>query len=105
MTSQNKEHYGLEIPEEGLDYDILDMVFNPTTKSFIEVNGIQPGMRLLDVGSGSGLMTHYLASQVGAQGSVLSIDNSPEQLAHAQRYCQQHGDKNVKFKQLSIYES
>lgn len=79
------------------------MAFNPTTKSFIEVNGIQPGMHILDVGSGSGRMTHYLANQVGLQGSVLSIDNSPEQLARAQGYCQRQGDKNVSFKQLSVY--
>lgn len=104
MIVQKNEHYDFEIPEEGLDYDILDLTFNPTTQSFIEAHGIQPGMRLLDVGSGSGVMTHYLALQVGDQGHVLSIDNSTEQLARAERYCQQHGDKNVTFKPLSVYD-
>ncbi|MBA2652212.1 MAG: class I SAM-dependent methyltransferase [Tatlockia sp.] len=104
MTSQGNERYDLEIPTEGLDYDILDIAFNPTTQSFIEANGIKPGMRLLDVGSGSGIMTHYLASQVGQHGQILSIDNSEEQLARAQRFCQQQGDKNVSFKHLSVYD-
>jgi len=72
---KKNERYELEIPDEGLDYDILDMAFNPTTKSFIEANGIQKGMRVLDVGSGSGIMTHYLARKVGQKGHVLSIDN------------------------------
>ena len=104
MSIKNTESYDFEIPEEGLDYDILDMAFNPSTQAFIKVNGIEAGMRLLDVGSGSGIMTHHLASQVGPKGQVLSIDNSPQQLARAERYCLQKGDKNVSFKQLSVYE-
>ncbi|CZL29219.1 class I SAM-dependent methyltransferase [Legionella pneumophila] len=104
MGLQDKEHYELEIPEEGLDYDILDMAFNPTTQSFIEMNGIQSGIRVLDVGSGSGVMTHYLAKLVGHEGHVLSIDNSLEQLRRAKHYCQEQGDNNVTFKQLSVYD-
>jgi ubiquinone/menaquinone biosynthesis C-methylase UbiE len=104
MSLQDNEQYDFEIPEEGLGYDILDMAFNPTTKSFIEASGIQPGMRVLDIGSGSGIMTHYLADSVGAKGQVVSIDISPQQLAHAERYCQQQGDKNILFKPISVYE-
>ena len=89
MVLQDKERYELEIPEEGLDYDILDMAFNPTTQSFINVNGIHAGMRVLDVGSGSGVMTHYLAKMVGQEGHVLSIDNSLEQLQRVEHHCQQ----------------
>lgn len=104
MDVQHQEQYEFEVPDEGLDYDILDMSFNPTTKSFIAANGIQPGMRVLDVGSGSGIITHYLAGSVGAQGQVVSIDISPQQLARAERYCQQQGDKNIRFKPVSVYE-
>jgi ubiquinone/menaquinone biosynthesis C-methylase UbiE len=100
----NNERYDLEIPEEGLDYDILDLTFNPTTETFITNAGIQPGMYVLDVGSGSGLMTHFLAQKVGLNGHVLSIDNSPEQLACAKRYCEQQRDSNVTFKELSVYD-
>lgn len=104
MTKNHTESYELEILKEGLSYDILDLTFNPTTESFIKRNGIQPGMCVLDIGSGSGVMTHYLAQQVGNEGHVLSIDNSPEQLAHAERYCDQNGVKNVTFKLLSLYD-
>jgi SAM-dependent methyltransferase len=104
MTADDNEHYDLTIPEAGLDYDILDLAFNPTTQSFIEINGIQPGMRILDVGSGSGIMTHYLSTQTGPEGQVLSIDNSLAQLTHAERYCQTQGDKNIRFKHLSAYD-
>jgi ubiquinone/menaquinone biosynthesis C-methylase UbiE len=104
MNQQTDERYELEIPEEGLDYDILDLAFNPTTESFITLNGIEPGMRVLDVGSGSGVMTHYLAKKVGAKGHVLSIDNSLEQLARAEQYCKQQASQNVEFKALSVYD-
>lgn len=104
MNQHTNEHYDLEIPEVGLDYDILDQAFNPTTKSFINNSGVKAGMHVLDVGSGSGIMTHYLASLVGPQGHVVSIDNSAKQLACAKRYCDQNEDKNVTFKELSVYE-
>ncbi|CDZ79011.1 putative methyltransferase YcgJ [Legionella massiliensis] len=100
----HKEEYDFEIDEEGLAYDILDLSFNTTTQAFLAKNGIKPGMRVLDVGSGSGIMTHYLAQQVGKDGEVLSIDISAEQLARAQRYCAQQGDQNVRFKEISIYD-
>lgn len=104
MSNKENEQYEFEVPEEGLDYDILDMAFNPTTQSFIESNGIKPGMRVLDVGSGSGIMTHFLARQVGKHGQVISIDNSLKQLQRAEHYCQQQGDKNIRFQHLSIYD-
>jgi SAM-dependent methyltransferase len=104
MTGSSDERYDLEIPDEGLSYDILDTTFNPTTETFLIQNGIKPGMRVLDVGSGSGFMTHFLAQQVGNQGHVHSIDLSPEQLARAKRYCDKQGDTNITFQQLSAYD-
>lgn len=104
MKDQHNERYDFAITEEGLDYDVLDLSFNPSTQAFIERNGIKPGMRVLDVGSGSGLMTHYLAQQVGQHGQILSIDISDAQLARAKRYCEQQGDKNILFKELSVYD-
>ena len=103
MSESEEEGYDFEIPKEGLSYDILDATFNPTTTTFLVQNGIRPGMRVLDIGSGSGIMTHFLAQQVGPEGQVLSIDISDEQLACAKSYCERQGDKNVTFKTLSVY--
>jgi SAM-dependent methyltransferase len=104
MSQPNNERYDFEIPEDGLDYDLLDLVFNPTTSAFLERNDVKLGMKVLDVGGGSGIMTHYLAQKVGQQGHVLSIDISFEQLERARRYCEKQGDHNVTFKVLSAYE-
>ena len=99
------ESYDFEIPEEGLSYDILDLAFNSCTKAFIiEHAAIKPGMRVLDVGSGSGVMTHFFAKQVGQQGHVLSIDISVEQLNRAKHYCEQKHSQNITFREMSVYD-
>lgn len=98
------EVYELEIPEEGLSYDILEMAFDPTTKEFIKLSGIAEGMRVLDVGSGSGSMTNFLAEKVGPTGQVVAIDNSEQQLGFAKRYCEEKGHKNILFKHVSLFD-
>lgn len=42
----SNEKYELEVGDEGLDYDILDASFNPTTQAFILSAGLKPGMRV-----------------------------------------------------------
>ena len=39
---------------------------------------LYPGARVLDVGSGSGYLTHVLASLVGAEGRVVGVDHIQE---------------------------
>lgn len=98
------EKYDFEIPEEGLEYDILDTSFNATTKQFILNAGIKPGMKVLDVGSGAGVMTAWLAEQVGSQGMVTAVDNSPEQLNALKKRMKQAGISNVQTKNISAYD-
>ena len=100
----NNEKYDLEIGKEGLDYDLLDKAFNPTTQAFIIKSGIKPGMNVLDVGCGSGVMTTWLAKQVGAKGTVTAIDNSEEQLNLTVRRLKKENISNVKTKVLSAYD-
>ena len=87
MSSTSKGKYDFDIPEEGLSYDILDIEFNVTTKAFIAKNVNLKGMRVLDVGCGSGIMTLYLSKMVGSNGHVTSIDISDRQLNRAKQYC------------------
>jgi SAM-dependent methyltransferase len=48
----------------------------PLAPAFVEFAGIEPGMRVLDVGSGPGALTAELVGRVGA-GSVAAVDPSP----------------------------
>jgi len=62
------------------------------------------GMRILDLGSGSGRDCYVLAQLVGEQGSVVGVDMTEEQLDVANRHLDWHQDKlgyaqsNVEFK-------
>jgi ubiquinone/menaquinone biosynthesis C-methylase UbiE len=56
--------------------------------------GIGPGMRVLDVGCGSGVTTAALAELVGPSGSVTGIDYSAERIEHAR---QSYGSERVEF--------
>ncbi|HVV68772.1 MAG TPA: class I SAM-dependent methyltransferase [Gammaproteobacteria bacterium] len=100
----NPEKYDFEIGEEGLDYDLLDKSFNPSTQAFVLKSGIKPGMKVLDVGCGAGLMTAWLAKQVGQTGLVVSIDNSEAQLNVTIRRIQQEKLSNVQTRVLSAYD-
>lgn len=46
---------------------------------------LNPGARVLDVGSGSGYLTHVLASLVGAEGRVVGVDHIQELVDLAKR--------------------
>lgn len=75
------ETYDFDIPENGLDYSILDASYNDSTKAFLLKNGLKEGLSVLEVGPGSGEMSLWIAEQIGKNGELLAIDNSPEQLS------------------------
>jgi ubiquinone/menaquinone biosynthesis C-methylase UbiE len=56
--------------------------------------GIGPGMRVLDVGCGSGITTNALAELVGECGHVTGLDNSEKRLEIAR---QRYGSDRVSF--------
>lgn len=102
MSKDDK--YDFEIGEEGLDYDILDASYNPSTQAFILEAGLKPGMKVLDVGCGAGVMTAWFAKQVGPQGMVTAIDNSEDQLNVTIRRLKAEHISNVNTRVLSAYD-
>jgi len=56
---------------------------------------LQPGMRVLEVGTGSGYTGALLARMVGPQGSVTSLDIDPRLVARAERKHFGYGLRNV----------
>src|SRR5689334_20562515 len=52
---------------------------------FLDLANLQPGERVLDLGSGSGTDSFAAAIFVGPTGSVVGIDFTAEQLAKARR--------------------
>lgn len=66
--------------------------------------GLASGMRVLDVGCGAGDVSFLAAAFVGASGSVLGIDQSPESVSLATERAKEAGLGNVRF-EVSLIEA
>src|SRR4051812_47671803 len=63
---------------------ILNNVYGPGTRQILSEAGIEPGMRVADLGCGVGMVTQLLADLVGPTGEVVGVDFSAEQIGQAQ---------------------
>jgi ubiquinone/menaquinone biosynthesis C-methylase UbiE len=57
--------------------------------------GLNPGDRVLDVGSGLGQLARAMARRVGPGGRVLGIERSPDQIAGARRLATAAGEADL----------
>lgn len=69
----------------------------PLTRRLFERAGITAGMRVLDIGSGSGDVALLAAQLVGPTGDVTGIDRDPAQVAYAEQRAKTRGLANVHF--------
>jgi ubiquinone/menaquinone biosynthesis C-methylase UbiE len=81
---------------------MLARVQNPNTLEVLRQAGLQPGLRCLDVGCGSGDVTFELARLAGSQGSATGLDMDPVKLELATGEAAARGLTNVTFRQVSI---
>jgi SAM-dependent methyltransferase len=72
-------------------------MFAPFTRQVFQEAGLAPGMRVLDVGSGSGDVAFLAAEFVGPWGSVVGVDRAPAAVERAEHRAQQIGIANVEF--------
>jgi len=72
-------------------------VTTPVTRRLLGLVGLAPGMRVLDIASGTGEPALPAAEVVGSQGYVLATDLSEEMLAVARDKAQARGLSNVDF--------
>ena len=62
---------------------ILHSLYGPGARRVLLQAGIQPGMRVADLGCGVGMVTALLAELVGPTGQVVGVDFSSAQIAQA----------------------
>ena len=74
-----------------------DGLMAASTQRLFEKAGVAPGMRVLDIGSGSGDVAFLAARLVGPRGSVIGIDRDPAQAAFATQRAAAAGLANVRF--------
>ncbi len=72
-------------------------VFAPYTRQLFAEAGITAGMRVLDVGSGSGDVSFLAAELVGSHGYVLGADGSPAAVERARTRAIRRNLSNVAF--------
>ena len=74
-----------------------DHLLAQSTRIIFTEAGIRPGMRVLDLGCGTGNATFVAADLVGPGGSVVGLDHSPEALARARLRAGQRGLAHVQL--------
>ena len=76
-------------------------ILRPITERLLRSAGVRPGMRVLDLGCGGGDVAMLAAELVGASGSVVAIDRSPEVIAAARGRARTAGLRHVDFREAS----
>jgi len=72
--------------------------------STLEHMGLQPGMKVLEVGPGSGAMTTELARRVGPEGRVSAVDAEPRIIALVNGRVKAEGVQNVEARLASGWD-
>lgn len=103
------------VPEQsvrpGINANYLDPEINPADwverferegrevfdlrEQIVETVGLQPGDRVADVGSGTGLFTTLLSREVGEKGRVYAVDIVPRFLASIDTRAAEMGVRNI----------
>ncbi len=72
-------------------------LLEPVTRSYLVAAGVGPGMRVLDVGSGTGAVAFLAAEIVGDTGEVIGTDTAPTAIAEATDEARSRGLAQVCF--------
>jgi SAM-dependent methyltransferase len=92
------EHYPFQSSEDERRRLIAQArLVAPLTERLFGKAGIMSGMRVLDIGSGSGDVALLAARLVGSEGTVVGVDRDPAQVAFATQRAKAGGLANLRF--------
>ena len=64
-------------------------------RELVAALSLHPGMRVADLGAGTGYFSRYLAAAVGSDGTVYAVDTEPNLVAHLRARAEQEHTPNV----------
>ena len=77
--------------------EVIDQAAGPASERLVELAGVEPGSRVLDVAAGYGEPSLTAAKQAGEDGSVVATDISAEMLAYGRERAAAAGLENLEF--------
>jgi arsenite methyltransferase len=87
------------------DMTVIDALANQAVESFagvanpFELRSLEPGERVVDLGSGAGFDSFVAGIAVGPQGHVIGVDMTDEMLVKARTTATEIGADNVEFRE------
>jgi SAM-dependent methyltransferase len=84
--------------------EVQGRALGPATRMIFAAAGIQPGMRVLDLGCGVGDAAFVAADLVGPDGHVVGVDRWPQAVARARLRAGQTGLAQVRFVEGDIHD-
>src|SRR6266480_1513686 len=79
--------------------DMIDKAADAVSERLVEMAGVKPGDRVLDVAAGYGEPSLTAARKTGAGGSIVATDISAEMLAFGRERAASEGVENIEFVQ------
>src|SRR5438046_6644606 len=77
--------------------ELIDSAASGVSKRMVELAGVEPGSRVLDVAAGYGEPSLTAAAVAGPEGKVVANDISPEMLAYRRERAAAAGPENGEF--------
>jgi SAM-dependent methyltransferase len=85
--------------------DLLERIFGPATRRLLSTAGLRPGMRVAEIGCGTGLTARWVSNEISPGGSLVGVDSSSEQLDIAKKGAAEAGTTNLSFHEGNAYET
>jgi SAM-dependent methyltransferase len=82
--------------------DAQSAFYEPATARFLAAAGLEPGMRVLDLGTGLGHVARLIAALIGSAGEVVGVDAQPRLLSIAEERTADAGFENVRFVESDV---
>ena len=88
--------------EELARLDGQGKMLEPATRLALQLAGVAPGMRVDDLGTGTGEVALLVAELVGPEGSVLAVDRAADGLAYAATKLADRGVTNIELVEADV---